>query len=256
MTLLQLQPGIVYGPINSRRLGRSLGINLLSSCYKLCSFDCVYCHYGRTQVKTLSPEEKDLPSVAQVLQAVQEALKVHHSIDYITFSGNGEPTLHPRFPAIVSGIHDLRDRLRPDIKLAVLSNSTTVHFPYILESLALLNVPMMKLDAGDSLTLAHINRPTPEVRFERIVEGLKRVPGLIIQSVLIGGQVTNVEGEAFEAWLSVLAEIRPTQVQIYSTDRPVPESGVKRVPPDALQHTAAEIEKRTGLQVNTYWARA
>ena len=254
MTLLQLQSGIIYGPINSRRLGRSLGINLLPGRYKLCSFDCIYCHYGRTQVKTLSPEDKDLPSVAQVLQTVQEALKAHHDIDYVTFSGNGEPTLYPNFPAIVSGIRDLRDRLRPDVKLAILSNSTTAHFPHILESLALFNAPMMKLDAGDPLTLARINRPTPEVKLEHIVEGLKRVPGLIVQSVLVGGQVTNVGDEAFEAWLSILAEIRPTQVQIYSTDRPVPESGVKRVPPDALQRIVAEIEKRTGLQVNAYWA--
>lgn len=256
MAVLQLQAGMIYGPVNSRRLGRSLGINLLPTGYKLCSFDCVYCHYGRTKVKTLFPEGRHLPSVEEVLKAVREALQVYRDIDYLTFSGNGEPTLHPHFPTITSGVCQLRDELRPDVKLAILSNCTTVHFPHIRESLALFDAPIMKLDAGDPRTLTRINRPAPAVKLERIVEGLKDVPGLIIQSVLVHGKVTNVKGKPFEALLSALSEIRPTQVQIYSTDRPVPEAGLEKVPPSTLQRIAREMEKRTGLQVNAYWAQA
>lgn len=256
MTVLQLQADIIYGPINSRRLGRSLGINLLPTSYKLCSFDCVYCHYGRTDVKTLSPEERHFPSVERVLDAVEEALRTGPDVDYITFSGNGEPTLHPQFPTIASAVRHLRDELRPDVKLAILSNSTTVHLPTIRKALAVFDAPIMKLDAGDPRTLASINRPSSAVKLEHIIEGLKAIPRLIVQSVLVDGEVSNVKGEPFEAWLSALSEIRPIQVQIYSTDRPVPEAGIKRVSSSTLQRIAGEIEKRTGLQVAAYWARA
>ena len=252
--MLPLQPGVIYGPIHSRRLGRSLGINLLSGNHKVCSFDCVYCHYGRTAVKTLAPREKDLPGLDEVLRAVEQALQAHQEIDYLTFSGNGEPTLHPHFVEIAAGVRRLRDRLRPGLKMAMLSNSTTAHLPHIRESLALLDVPIMKLDAGDPITLAGINRPAPLVRIEQIVKGLEVVPGLIIQSVLVDGRVANARGKAFEAWLAALGSIRPAAVQIYSTDRPVPEAGVERVPPAALQHIAGEIKRRTGLPATAYWA--
>lgn len=253
MTVLPLQTDIIYGPVNSRRLGRSLGTNLLPTAYKLCSFDCVYCHYGRTGVKTLFPEERHFPSVKQVLDAVEEALRTYPDINYLTFSGNGEPTLHPYFPAIASAVCHLRDELRPDIKLAILSNSTTVHLPHIREALSVFDAPIMKLDAGDPRTLAAINRPASAVELEHIIEGLKEIPGLIIQSVLVEGKVTNVRDEAFEAWLSTLSMIRPIRVQIYSTDRPVPEAGAQRVSPSALRRIAKEVEKRAGFQANAYW---
>ncbi len=255
MSVLPLKPGIIYGPVNSRRLGRSLGINLLPNDHKPCSFDCIYCHYGYTDVKTLSPAEKYFPSVERVLDAVEEALRTYPDVDYITFSGNGEPTLHPHFPAIVSAICRLRDALRPGVKLAILSNSTTAHLAHIRETLTVFDAPIMKLDAGDPRTLASINHPAPTVELEHIIAGLKEVPGLIVQSALIDGKVTNIKGKPFESWLSALAEIRPIQVQIYSTDRPVPQAGVERVPPATLQHIAGEIERRAGLQVDAYWAK-
>jgi wyosine [tRNA(Phe)-imidazoG37] synthetase (radical SAM superfamily) len=254
MAMIPLQPGILYGPINSRRLGRSLGINLLPTSYKLCSFDCIYCHYGRTRTKTLSPEAHHFPAAEQVLQAVREALQTYQDIDYVTFSGNGEATLHPQFAQIASGVHQLRDELRPDIKLTILSNASTIHWPHVREALAGFEAPILKLDAGDPKTLAAINRPAPEVKLEGIIGGLKDVPGLIIQSVLVDGRVSNVWGAAFDAWLAALAEIGPSRVQIYSTDRPVPEVGVDTVPPPALRRLAGAIETRTGLPVDASWA--
>jgi wyosine [tRNA(Phe)-imidazoG37] synthetase (radical SAM superfamily) len=254
MALLPLQAGIIYGPVNSRRLGRSLGINLLPTSCKLCSFDCVYCHYGRTQLKTLSPEPSRFPALQEVLHAVQKALQTYQDVDYLTFSGNGEATLHPHFPLIASGVRRLRDELRPEVKLAILSNSSTLHLSYIRAALAGFDAPIMKLDAGDPGTFARLNRPVPAVKLERILEGLESVPGLIIQSVLVDGAVSNVQGEVFEAWLAALADAGPTRVQIYSTDRPVPEAGVERVPPSTLQRLAGEIKERTGLRVDAYWA--
>jgi wyosine [tRNA(Phe)-imidazoG37] synthetase (radical SAM superfamily) len=255
MKTLPLKTGIIYGPVNSRRLGRSLGINLLPTRYKLCSFDCAYCHYGRTQVKTLHPEACDFPSVDDVLQAVGEGLQAMPDINYLTFSGNGEATLHPQFSHIVAGVRALRDELRPEVKLTILSNSSTAHLPHIQAALAGFESPIMKLDAGDPKTMAGLNRPTPGVELEAMVEGLKAVPGLIIQSVLVDGRVSNVRGEAYQAWVAALAEVRPARVQIYSTDRPVPDVGVERVPPSTLQDMATDIKKRTGLQVDAYWVQ-
>lgn len=256
MEVLPLKESIIYGPINSRRLGRSLGINLLPTRYKLCSFDCIYCHYGRTRVKTLTAESEHFPGVREVLDAVREALMEHRYIDYITFSGNGEPTIHPQFPLIAREVRRLRDELRPDVKLAILSNSTTVHNPAVRETLGLFDAPIMKLDAGDFRTMAAINRPAPGVKLEQIIAGLREVPRLIVQSVLIDGRASNIRGQPFEAWLAALTEVKPTLVQIYSTDRPVAEAGVEKVPPAKLQRIAEEITRRTGLRVKAYWPRS
>jgi wyosine [tRNA(Phe)-imidazoG37] synthetase (radical SAM superfamily) len=194
----------------------------------------------------------------EILKAVEEALKDCRDIDYVTFSGNGEATLHPDFPAIVSGVRRLCQELRPEVKMTILSNSTTVHLPHIRDSLALFDAPIMKLDAGDPATLTRINHPASGVVFERIIEGLKEIPGLIIQSLLIDGkdgEVSNVRDAPYEAWLSALSDIRPVRVQIYSTDRPVPEVGIERVIPSTLQGIAREAEERTGVPVSAYWSR-
>ena len=253
--VLRLQEDVTYGPVFSRRLGRSLGINLLPDDYKLCSFDCVYCQYGRTTVKTLSPEQDRFRDRGWVLRAVEIALLIYgDAIDTITFSGNGEPTLHPDFPTIVPGVRDLRDRLCPDVKLTIFSNSTTVHLPHVRDPLSLFDAPIMKLDAGNPETLALVNRPDPAVKLEQIVAGLKEIPGLIIQSVLIQGKVTNIEGQAYHAWMDRLSEIGPTGVQIYSTDRPVADAGVERVPPSTLERIAEEAKRRTGIPVTPYWS--
>ncbi|MDY7076407.1 MAG: radical SAM protein [Chloroflexota bacterium] len=251
--VLPLEGDITYGPLLSRRLGRSLGLNLLPTGNKLCSFDCVYCHYGRTDVKTLMPKKGDFPAMRRVLKAVEVALRKYPDVPYLTFSGNGEPTLHPDFPAITAAIRHLRDELGHEVKLAIFSNGTTAHLPHIREALALFDTPILKLDAGDPEALERINRPAPHVKLENILDGLSDVPGCIIQSVLVDGEVSNIRGEIFEAWVAALATIKPTQVQIYSTDYPVPEEGVERVLPYVLKRIAGEVEKRTGLQVRAYW---
>jgi wyosine [tRNA(Phe)-imidazoG37] synthetase (radical SAM superfamily) len=256
MTALPLKPGIIYGPVDSRRLGRSLGINLLPCGYKLCSFDCLYCHYGRTAVKSLRPAAAQFPAVEAVLSAVGAALRSRLDIDFLTFSGNGEPTLHPRFGEIVAGVRRLRDEINPAVKLAILSNSTTVHLHPVREALEHLDVPILKLDAGDPVTFARINRPVPGLDLNRMIEGLGQLPRLVVQCVLIGGSKSNIDQAALEALLAALGRIRPSQVQIYSTDRPVAESGVECVPRVLLQGLASEAEKRVGAPVRAYWAGA
>lgn len=254
MHVLPLQKGILYGPVHSRRLGRSLGINLLPTTCKLCSFDCIYCHYERTQIKALHAEGVSFPAVAEILQAVEGALQGSLELSYLTFSGNGEPTLHPRFAEIAAEVRRLRDKLRPEVRLALLSNSSTVHLSHVREALAMVDVPILKLDAGDRRTFAGINRPALDVGLEGIIAGLKGIPGLVIQSLLVDGKVSNVCGEPYQAWLSALADIRPSLMQIYSTDRPVPETGIEKVGPVMLQRIAMDVEAGTGCRVQAYWA--
>lgn len=253
MTLLPLQQAIVYGPIDSRRLGLSLGINLLPQRYKLCSFDCIYCHYGQTDAKTLDPTPGDLPWTTEVVRAVEVGLRDHPAIDCLTFSGNGEPTLHPAFPKIVEGVRALRDRAAPDVRLALFSNATTLHRPAIRQALAQIDAPILKLDGGDEATLQKINRPTSGIDHRSIVEGLSRVPNAIIQSVLIGGARSNVTEGTLQAWMDVLARIGPAAVQVYSTDYPVAQAGIKPVPPYRLREIARRAEREVGQPVRAYW---
>jgi wyosine [tRNA(Phe)-imidazoG37] synthetase (radical SAM superfamily) len=252
MTALPLQTGIIYGPVKSRRLGNSLGINLLPPSRKVCTFDCVYCHYGPAQIKDLSSSKHRFPDVENVLAAVDEALLTFTEIDYLTFSGNGEPTLHPCFPDIVSAVRRLRDTHRPELRLAMLSNSTTVNIPAICESISLIDHPIMKLDAGDSKTFKQINRPFSEDLLDDIIQGLSRLPNLSIQTMFIAGEVTNSTGAALEAWLARLQEIQPSRIQIYSVDRPASEAGVERVPTEMLKRIADEVERGVGLQIQAY----
>ncbi|MBN1259363.1 MAG: radical SAM protein, partial [Anaerolineae bacterium] len=235
MRVLPLETEIIYGPIRSRRLGLSLGLNILPTHCKVCSFDCIYCHYGRTHVKTLIPDPALFPGADTVLQAIERALHTHPQIDSLTFSGNGEPTLHPYFPRIAREARRLRDRLAPQARLSLFSNATTAHQPHIRDTLTLIDASIMKLDAGDDETLARIDRPVPGVHLETLLNALRDVPRLIIQSVLIGGPVTNVAGPAFTAWIDALATLHPWQVQVYSTDYPVPEESIEWIPPYRLQ---------------------
>jgi wyosine [tRNA(Phe)-imidazoG37] synthetase (radical SAM superfamily) len=252
MSVLKLQSDVIYGPINSRRLGHSLGINLLPTTRKLCSFDCIYCQYGSSDAGSLPEEHTGFPSLETVLQSIEKALSQQPQPDYLTFSGNGEPTLHPQFPEIVAEVRRLRDRTCPNVRLAILSNSSRIHRPEIREALQQLDDPIMKLDAGDPATFAQINRPVPGVTFEKIITGLAAMPRVIIQSMIVDGPVQNAKGEAHEAWLSTLAQLSPEKVQIYSTERPVARTEVERVSKVTLEGQARNAEKRTGVPVRAY----
>ena len=253
MSGIALQPGIIYGPILSRRLGRSLGINLSPSKRKVCSFDCIYCQYGYTHDLVLHPMRAMLPKPPEVFAAVEAALKKPRSIDYLTFSGNGEPTIHPDFPEIVRGVKAIKDKLRPDAKLAILSNSSRVNDPEVAAALRLFDAPIMKLDAGDEETFEAINRPVGGLKVDDIVKGLKRLPILIVQSVLVVGGVSNIEGKAFEHWAERLAELHPRIVQIYSTERPTAQSDLTCVSPEKLQVIATTLQDQYDLNVHAYW---
>ena len=253
MSGIPLQQNIIYGPVFSRRLGRSLGINLLSRNYKVCSFNCVYCEYGETKGPTMKPMKEDLPSADEVLLVVEKALKKPRTIETITFSGNGEPTLHPDFFEIVRGVRATVDRIQPGVKLALLSNSSTIMNPQVIAALDLIDLPWMKLDAGDELTFQSINRPVEGIHLQDILNGLSAVKRKLIQSVLIEGEVVNVQSDFYENWAKTLADLHPEIVQIYSTDRPTAISGVRCIPPRKLQQIQADLQSRFHLNVESFW---
>jgi wyosine [tRNA(Phe)-imidazoG37] synthetase (radical SAM superfamily) len=221
--------------------------------YKLCSFDCVYCQYGRTLVHTLYPKQSELPTVVEVLTAVEKALAKPRTIESITFSGNGEPTLHPDFYEIVKGIKDLKDRLRPSAKLALLSNASRVNDPFLSEALGMIDMPMFKLDAGDEKTFYRINRPVDGINYFDILQGLKKVRSLVIQSGLISGAISNIHGQTYENWATALREINPQQVHIYSAERPTAFPEIKCVSPQRLLQIKDDLQTRFKLVVEAFW---
>jgi len=253
--LLPLQDGILYGPIDSRRLGKSLGVNLMPGTYKLCSFDCVYCHYGSTDVLAVAMNryKKDLPSVEQVLGEVERAMKSTIDYAYITFSGNGEPTLHPDFGEIVTGIADLKNRHRPNVKVALLSNSSGLYREEVKKSISQIDLPVFKLDAGDEDTFTKINRPARAVDFHKIVQSLQAVKGIYIQTVLMAGTPSNVGEHTLAAYFRTVARINPREVQIYSLDRPVSNKHIERVLPAQLEEIAMKGKKETGVDFKPFY---
>lgn len=256
MPVLELQKGIIYGPVNSRRLGKSLGINLLSSFYKACPFNCIYCHYGWTDRYWRADSNQDFPKVAEVEKALTNAIKAdsknNSPLNYITFSGNGEPTTHPQFAEIVTVVRKLRDSLCPQVRIALLSNSALVSRTEVRQAISGVDLPIMKLDAGTEELWRKINQPAPGIDFQEIAEGLSRMKGAVIQTLFLTGEVDNSTPKAVGEWQGLLKKISPREVQIYTTDRPTAERGIVKVPRQWLERVADQTEEALGLPVRVY----
>jgi wyosine [tRNA(Phe)-imidazoG37] synthetase (radical SAM superfamily) len=251
-----LDRGIVYGPVRSRRLGHSLGINLFPRGHKVCPFDCVYCEYGHTTDLTLEPDNpishSHAPSTEAVLASVERALHTTPNLEFITFSGHGEPTLHPAFPASVDGVVALRDRFQPRARVAVLSCSGLVARPEVRAALTRVDDRIMKLDAGDQATFRALNRPADGLSFEAVIDGLASLPETIIQRIVIAGPASNDRGPAHATWIEAVRRIRPVAIQLYSVDRPTAESSVRKVCLEALRDLAVQVEAETGIRTQAF----
>lgn len=236
-------------------MGKSLGINLMPIDYKLCSFNCVYCHYGHTDILTTDARDylKDLPSTERVLVEIEKAMRSSVKFDYITFSGNGEPTLHPDFSEIVEGITDLRKKNCPYTKIALLSNSSGLRMKGVKESLSLIDLPIFKLDAGNTEMFKKINRPANGIDFDEINESLSQVEGIYIQTVLMRGDPCNAEDKELRTYFKKIAMIKPIEVQIYSLDRPVPNSKITRILPKELESIARLGSRETDIGFRAYY---
>lgn len=257
MPALIMYPGIIYGPVQSRRLGLSLGINLLPVGRKVCSFNCVYCECGDTtelieQARDEQGRRTTFPTVESVQRAVEQALHTYPNLGAITFAGHGEPTLHPHFPEVVQAVRKVRDAIQPQARVGVLTSAALVSRPRPRAGIDLCELRMMKLDAGDEETFQAIDRPAANVQLAPIIAELKRMPNIIIQTCLVDGPVQNVRGEPWRALVCAIGEIKPTCVHLYPIDRPTPEPWVQKVPYDVVMACATELELRTGVPVEPF----
>ena len=243
---------IVYGPIRSRRLGVSLGINLMPTDAKLCTFDCVYCECGWNQPVS----RPQLPTREQVREALHSQLSTLNSpLDVITFSGNGEPTLHPDFLGIIQDTCELRAQYCPQAKISVLSNSTQLSREDVVEALRLCDNRILKLDSAITSTMRLIDKPVnPNLTVEDVISRLARFDGdFTLQTCFLTGEyqgqrIDNTTPEELEAWYQVIDILRPRQVMIYVIDRETPLKTLSKVPAEKMQQIAAPLRAK-GIDV-------
>jgi wyosine [tRNA(Phe)-imidazoG37] synthetase (radical SAM superfamily) len=249
---------IIFGPVFSRRLGQSLGINLLPIGKKICTFNCVYCECGWTDHNTA--RFVSLEDYEQALAAKLMDMNSKHEIaDHLTFAGNGEPTLHPHFDDIMNITIRLRNTFMPEAAIAVLSNSTTLHHAHVFSALSKADKNIMKLDTGSEKMFQLINQPNNNVTLEEIITGLEKFKGnCIIQTLLVKG--TSIKGEidnSTESELQLLAShlqrIKPHTLMLYSISRGTPLESLVALHQDELQHAAHYLKsKLTNCSVEIY----
>ena len=223
----------VFGPIFSRRLGTSLGTNLLPQKGKICNFDCIYCECGWNKD---GRNDTVLPTAAKVradLENMLEHLRRQEvKVDSITFSGDGEPTLNPEFPQIIDDTLALRDQLAPTAKVSVLSNATRVHLPQIFNALCKVDNPIMKIDAPTNELIARINKPAPGYDIARVVEALKQFKGnFILQTCMLRSKEYDFDSsrpEVLDGWMEIVRQLRPREIMVYTIDRPTPAQGLEK----------------------------
>jgi wyosine [tRNA(Phe)-imidazoG37] synthetase (radical SAM superfamily) len=242
----------LYGPVASPRLGDVLWVNPLPTKYKLCSFNCLYCRLGPSDkiAADVSPYVADMPTVEQILGELKKTFDEGIDFDTIALSGNGEPTLHPEFGKLVRKINSSVKGRLPGTTLALLSNSSGLLHEDVLETLDLFDLPIFKFDVGKPSSFYRINRPDPDIIYEDIFAQLQKVgPKIHMQTVFVGGPRGNMNDADIKMWTRAAAEIRPKAIEIYSTNRAIPEHGVDVVPTEELEKLAQRVEAEVGVPV-------
>ncbi|HMM11082.1 MAG TPA: radical SAM protein [Bacteroidales bacterium] len=235
---------LIFGPVRSRRLGISLGINLLPKHSKLCTFNCIYCECGWT--KNRSGLRTALPTPTEFADALTTRLSELKGTalqpQSLTFAGNGEPTMHPDFPEIIRLTLEIRDKMLPDAKVSVLSNGSMIHQQSVAQSLRMVDNNILKLDGGKERTIKAINMPLKSFKLEEYIQDLQKFNGhLIIQTLFVRGYhngeyVDNTTEGEIEAWIDLLRQINPKFVMLYSLERDTPLENLEKV-------SAAELNR-------------
>lgn len=251
---------VVFGPVHSRRLGISLGVNLLPTGYKYCTYNCIYCECGWTEIKNINKIEFP-PSmlVKQYLEKKLLEMQENKTLpDAISFAGNGEPTIHPEFPEIIDHTIALRNKYSPNSKIAVLSNSTMLHSPEVVEALKKIDLNILKLDAGTEETFHLVNEPRLNIHLEEIIQNLKLFQlNLIIQTLFVRGNykgkcIDNTTETEVNAWLQHLKELKPERVMIYPIARGTPVRGLEKISLEELEAIAGKV-RNIGLKAEVYY---
>ena len=249
----------VYGPIHSRRLGMSLGINLMPNDGKICSFDCLYCEAGFNAQGAGKDGVPSRETVKRQLKHKLEEMKEQgQTLDVITFSGNGEPTLHPEFKKVVEDVLRLRNQYFPNAKVSVLSNSTMAGKPAVADALRKVDNNILKLDSAMPRTFRVLNRPvSPNCLPEGVIADLKQFGGqCVVQTIMVRGEyngerVDNTTDDELDALLSAYLQIRPREVMLYSIDRKTPAENLEKVSKEELERIAQRFrDSGITVQVN------
>lgn len=248
---------IVFGPLKSRRLGSSLGINLLPYDGKLCSFDCIYCECGLNKNFRTKTKLPDRQNVQEALNDKLISLKQEGTlIDVITFAGNGEPTMHPQFNEIIDDTIALRNIYYPNSKISVLSNGMHLDKPKVIDALKKTDNPILKLDSAIDETIRILDRPnSPSYSISRQIERFKLFKNnFILQTMFLKGEfeghrIDNTTEEEISAWLELIYDLKPREVMIYTIDRETAVKGLKKVSIDKLQEIAQKVES-IGVKTN------
>ena len=247
-----IYPSPIFGPIKSRRLGVSLGINLLPGDGKVCTFDCIYCECGLNAQRR--PQSK-LPTRQQVTEALEQKLRQMQSEgiapDVLTFAGNGEPTAHPDFAQIIDDTLSLRDRYFPKAKVSVLTNGTRIGRDDVFEALKRVDNNIVKLDTVDMHYITRVDRPVGQYDLEKIVDRMKDFEGrCVVQTLFMCGtdddgvSVDNTTPEYVNPWLEAVTHIAPREVMIYTIDRETPVQGLQKASPATLDRIVEQLKER------------
>lgn len=245
-----IYPSPIFGPVHSRRLGVSLGINLLPADGKCCSFDCIYCECGFNH--DFVPKQK-MPTREEVRTALETQLiemqKSGLTPNVLTFAGNGEPTLHPQFAEIIDDAISLRDKYFPEAKVSVLTNATQIVRQPVFNALCKVDNNICKLDTISADYIQHIDRPNGSFDVNRIIERLKEFGSrCVIQTMFMKGEydgqsVDNTSDEFVQPWLKTIGEIQPREVMIYTIDRETPAHELKKALPEVLDAIGAQVRE-------------
>lgn len=241
-------PSPIFGPIKSRRLGISLGVNLLPADGKICTFDCIYCECGFNSERRPKRRIPQRHEVADALEMKLAEMKADGALpDVITFAGNGEPTVHPQFNEIIDDTIALRDRYCPDAKVSVLTNATMLSKPTVFEALLKVDNNILKLDTVDTAYIQRVDRPNGRYDVREIIGYMKEFRGkAVIQTMFLKGEVDGVDidntGEEYVApWIEAVKEIAPREVMIYTIDRETPQKGLIKATHEELDRIVKRL---------------
>ena len=247
-----IYPSPIFGPIKSRRLGISLGINLLPGDGKVCTFDCIYCECGFNAERR--PKEK-MPTRHEVAHALEQKLTQMQAEgiapDVLTFAGNGEPTAHPDFARIIDDTLALRDRYFPNAKVSVLTNATRIDRPEVHEALKKVDNNIVKLDTVNMDYITRVDRPTGRYNLDKLITSMRNFEGhCVVQTMFMKGtdaegiSVDNTTDEYVEPWINAVADIAPREVMIYTIDRDTPSHKLQKATPEELDRIVARLQAR------------
>ena len=249
-----IYPSPIFGPVHSRRLGISLGINLMPADGKVCTFNCIYCECGLNEDRRPSLPRPTREEVAEQLEAKLQTMAAEGQLpDVLTFAGNGEPTCHPHFAEIISDTIRLRDRYCPQAKVSVLSNATMIHRPTVHDALMLVDNNIQKLDTVNNAYIHRVDRPgNPHYDAMEVVKQMAMMKGhVIVQTMFMAGSshgesVDNTSDEYVMPWIDALIRIQPSQVMIYTIDRETPDHDLRKATPEVLDRIA-DMVRANGL---------